>query len=1187
MKPFSIFSWNNLWTSCGLIALLATIWFSGPLISIADYKPLESIWVRIILSCVIIFTVIAIKSYQWYITKKLNQNVLEELKASEITNNTSMQSSLLAERFADVDLVLQRHSKKHTNPILGKWFRDQKDYIYQKPWFLLIGASGVGKTSSILNAGLTFPVEVSDDISKLAGTQDCDWFLTDEALFLDTAGRFIEQNDDQQSTEDWQELLSLIKRCRTKQPINGLILMLSVEDIINNDENKIKKQLHQIRLRLQELNKTLKTTFPLYIIINKTDLIAGFQQFFQHLNEDERKKALGLSLDTLNMTNAEKMNKITATLDTMSEYFQKHLFYSVVSNNQNNEATDIALLFPSEFKKFTYVLNIYLKKLLNISQYDLDLNLAGIYFSSIQQTTDKLLISEEMSTFSLKEKYRDVIPEVISTPYFVNTIFNTILINSSDLAGVDKVWLRKNKLYYWSGFIGLSLFIILFLFAIYKSYQHNQSKFEQISSQISMSEEYLQHVTSEQLDSILESIQQVFDLEQMNKQYQADLKWKDLRLAEFSNLEKASHEKYNIFIDDYIIPFISNEIDDQLKRSIESQNYELIYRNLKAYLMLYEDEHYQEEFISQWISNDLLPYSKLINAQSDAQKKVLQQILTNKRIISKKTYDADLVNHARQILAQQEFSVLIYNNLNTYVQTLDSKSLPMVSFTSMGGSSTSTLFRRIGEKTLSDPINILYTKYGYEHIFVSYINMQLEQFYHHEKWVMGNKTFVKTEQQTLSELYQMYSTDYISNWQSYIKEIQMLQPKDLQQAIVMSKQLSEKNSSLVNIIRNISENTQLHLIKINPTVNQVTEQSLTKTINSTEQVKSYIVDHSQMQGYLQEIASHFTPLHSLTQHNDGSASQLDEIVSAINNLYIYLVALQMSMQNNDQLLPDNKPVIYYKAQVSRLPEPFKPMLDIFVNQIGETNKAYLEQQKQQQLLIQEQEKQQQLLAQQQQLTELVKAYDYQIKQECLKNTKNRYPFDVKAEQDASIQALHTLFGKDGKYMQSSTMDVSVQANKKIPYKLALADIDAQRILHYEQAELLSQRYFLDDKQPYIDFTVKIIAMDKMIDKLNFTYGDKVMNYYHGPHKSIHVEWPNKNNNIRLNVYLKDKKNYQLESNGDWSLFRFLDKAEKVIPTADGKGILATFILNKQKIHIEFKSTSKNVFKLNDFRDFVC
>lgn len=68
----------------------------------------------------------------------------------------------------------------------------------------------------------------------------------------------------------------------------------------------------------------------------------------------------------------------------------------------------------------------------------------------------------------------------------------------------------------------------------------------------------------------------------------------------------------------------------------------------------------------------------------------------------------------------------------------------------------------------------------------------MKQYYQEEKWVVGETTYRQTPEQVIADIYQRYSDDYTQTWQSYLNDISMLQPNNLQQSIVMSKQLSEK-----------------------------------------------------------------------------------------------------------------------------------------------------------------------------------------------------------------------------------------------------------------------------------------------------------------------------------------------------------------------------------------------------------
>ena len=64
------------------------------------------------------------------------------------------------------------------------------------PWYVIIGPPGSGKTTAIVNSGLQFPL--ADKLGKAAiggvgGRRNCDWWFTNEAVLIDTAGRYTTQ----------------------------------------------------------------------------------------------------------------------------------------------------------------------------------------------------------------------------------------------------------------------------------------------------------------------------------------------------------------------------------------------------------------------------------------------------------------------------------------------------------------------------------------------------------------------------------------------------------------------------------------------------------------------------------------------------------------------------------------------------------------------------------------------------------------------------------------------------------------------------------------------------------------------------------------------------------------------------------------------------------------------------------
>ncbi|HET6195019.1 MAG TPA: type VI secretion system membrane subunit TssM, partial [Acetobacteraceae bacterium] len=74
-----------------------------------------------------------------------------------------------------------------------------RGYLYEQPWYVIIGPPGVGKTTALLNAGLSFPLAAEmgqSPVAGVGGTRMCDWWFTESAVLIDTAGRYTTQDSD-------------------------------------------------------------------------------------------------------------------------------------------------------------------------------------------------------------------------------------------------------------------------------------------------------------------------------------------------------------------------------------------------------------------------------------------------------------------------------------------------------------------------------------------------------------------------------------------------------------------------------------------------------------------------------------------------------------------------------------------------------------------------------------------------------------------------------------------------------------------------------------------------------------------------------------------------------------------------------------------------------------------------------
>jgi type VI secretion system protein ImpL len=101
------------------------------------------------------------------------------------------------------------------------------------PWYLVVGMSAAGKTSLLTHSGLSASIATANDSES--GTQHCDWYFSPDAVMIDTAGRYLR---DDQSASEFSAFLRMLRKQRGKAAINGLVLVVSLPELLaaNSDE---------------------------------------------------------------------------------------------------------------------------------------------------------------------------------------------------------------------------------------------------------------------------------------------------------------------------------------------------------------------------------------------------------------------------------------------------------------------------------------------------------------------------------------------------------------------------------------------------------------------------------------------------------------------------------------------------------------------------------------------------------------------------------------------------------------------------------------------------------------------------------------------------------------------------------------------------------------------------------------
>ncbi|MDT8345221.1 MAG: type VI secretion system membrane subunit TssM, partial [Thermohalobaculum sp.] len=272
------------------------IWFFGPVLAWGEIRPFDSVQNRLAVIGVFGFvTVLFVAITLW--RRRRRDKVMTETIVSTATAEDAGDAAVAAELREMQGRMREALSLLRKSKLGGRFSRR---HLYQLPWYIIIGPPGAGKTTAIVNSGLQFPL--ADRIGKgaiggVGGTRNCDWWFTNEAVLLDTAGRYTTQDSDASAdSRAWGGFLEMLKTQRVRQPINGAMVAISLSDLSLQDEQTRKGHARAVRARLHELRQKLGVRFPVYILFTKADLIAGFAEFFDNLGKEDREQVWGFTL---------------------------------------------------------------------------------------------------------------------------------------------------------------------------------------------------------------------------------------------------------------------------------------------------------------------------------------------------------------------------------------------------------------------------------------------------------------------------------------------------------------------------------------------------------------------------------------------------------------------------------------------------------------------------------------------------------------------------------------------------------------------------------------------------------------------------------------------------------------------------------------------------------------------------
>lgn len=1186
MKKILGFMRNPLLLSLlGLTALALLVWFIGPLVAFAGREPLATETSRII-TIAIIITVWALNRLRIFlVSKHKNSEIIEGLTAASTAqpDAASMESAeeiaLIKQRFEEAMSLLKKAKLER---------RHGQNFLYQLPWYMIIGPPGSGKTTALINSGLKFPLADRmgiDSIRGVGGTRNCDWWFTEEAVLLDTAGRYTTQDSyEEVDRAAWTCFLQLLKKHRRRRPINGVLIAISVADLMQQTEAERATHAQAIKRRIQELHQHFGMRFPVYLLFTKCDLIAGFIEFFNNLGRAERTQVLGITFPIDDQELKQGVtNRFSDEFDILLQSINDRLL-DRLQEERDPQRRNLIYTFPQQFASLKEVADQFITEIFQPSRFEEHPLLRGVYFTSGTQEGSPIdrIMGSVATTFGLD---RQALPAFAGQgkSYFITRLLQDVVFQESELAGTNLRLERQRAWLQGGAYAGTLLATTLAATAWFTSYTRNQSYVEEVQRQVNAAQKQIEQIAPEQHDllAILPVLNMVRNLPGSYADQDASTPWlMGLGLYQGNKLGAKAQSVYQRLLRRAFLPRIILRIENQIREG--ARNPDFLYEALKVYLMLDDKKHFDAETVQIWMALDWK--HKLARDVPTEQRQQLKAhlavLLENEFHPLPIALDEDLISQARETLKRIPLAQRIY----AQIKEADlARGIPDFRISEAAGIDAPQVFIRKSGKPLNTGIPALYTYDGYHRAFMKEGPSLITKLAS-ESWVLGIQEEVSAEsgglQKLIGEINKRYLDDYILLWENLLNDIQIAPLSSLPQGVEILRILSGANSPIKQLLTAVERETNLG--RVGETESALLEKAGSRIASIKGRLEGLfgdtataIPDKLLAKPELRVVRA-FEMLNRQVQQLGDTPPPLGKILALLNELFIYLNSVASAADQGGAALEaaktqakaGNDVMNRLHVAAKRQPAPIKGWLQTVAN---DTSGLFLSDVRR----------------------HLNTVWSSTILPFCNRGLSNSYPLVRSSQHEVTLEDFGRFFGPNGlmdEFFQNHLRDFVDTSRPTWRWRRSLG-ISNQTLREFQHAAAIKDTFFRGGSQtPSISFEMLPIKLDANISQFLLDLEGQKVEYRHGPTRLIKLQWPGPESasGVRLVFVDINGKRYSMAEDGPWAWFRILDGAS-LEATDKADRFNATFNVKSHKASYELRLSSSvlNPFQLGILRAFNC
>jgi type VI secretion system protein ImpL len=1108
--PFLTLRW--LLTLFGVILLCLLIWFAGPYLAFAEVKPFASAVGRLV-AILVVFVIWALVGQwrQWRASRATN-----ELAAAASTPAASDRVAGSAVGGADAQLAARFQEAVGA---LRKSNKTAKSLL-ELPWYMIIGPPGAGKTTALSNSGLEFPL--ADRFGKSAvrgvgGTRSCDWWFTTEAILLDTAGRYTTQTSDERAdSAGWGEFLTLLKKHRPRRPINGVLVALSIADIAGFSDQERERHAVAIRRRLEELHRQLGVRLPVYVLLTKADLIAGFTEYFDDLDQGDRSQVWGVTFPLAESQSGRAQDHLAAEFDDLVARLVLRVPDRLQAERDLGRRRAI-FAFPQQVAGFKGGVTALVREIFASSTLDDRAWLRGVYLTSGTQegTPIDRMLGALARTFGLGIQ-PSTETHVQGKAFFIGRLLRDVVFGEAGLAGSD----RKVELRAAAAFAALYLVIAgvvaALVLGMVVSYRANSAYLAELAS----AAQGLESVKSVGSGATLADT--VPPLDAMRLVVDAADRYRDgvplqvrFGLYQGKAMAAAAKDAYFREMNLSLGPAVARHLAGRIAASGSAPDQ--LYEYLKAYLMLVDPKRLDAAQMK------LITHAEWAQAfarDTETGNRVavhLDTLSDNPKRVQPVPADADLVAQARVSLQQASMPLLMYSRVRLSYAADSDRAVNLDKELGLGAQAV--LIRKSG-LSLQKPLPALYTRAVFNE-FNATGKLQVVRQFLDDAWILGDKAPPVAESPRLAaDVVQLYEQDYIKAWDAVLADVTVRAPRDTADAAQILGTLASPTSPLKRLLVLTEDNT--NLLKP-PPAGDVQGAALAKV--------------GQMTGQLDKLLGGTAgpkPGSAVTQHFAAIDALVAGTPPPIDRLLALMGQAQQQLQSASGLggQPGSPAVLAaIQKALGDLQSASGQMPPVVGGLIGGLSGKS------------------QTVAMGVAHTDLTNRYETQVVSQCRELVGTRYPFSPSSANDVTLEDFARVFGVGGLFDAFFQANLAPLVDTSRPiwrWRDGAESVGGSEALltQFQSAERIRQVFFKPSGQtPEVHFNVSPDELDQDIDRFRLEIDGQAFDYRHGPPRVVSMAWPGGPAGAAVASFeLRDGTHPQLAFQGPWALFRLLDHA---------------------------------------------